>query len=94
MRMRKNTMRGTGLYEPIDQPTNKTEAVLKHLMENKNGITSLEAIHKWAATRLSAIIFNLRERGYSIVSTEETGTDMFRRTCTWTRYRLAGDKLN
>lgn len=86
-------MKGTGLYEPIDQPSNKTEAVLKHLMENKNGITSLEAIHKWAATRLSAIIFNLRERGYPIISTEETGKDMFRRTCTWTRYRLAGDKL-
>lgn len=91
--MTKINVKGTGLYTPIGQPKNKTEAVLKHLMLNKKGITSLEAIHKWAATRLSAIIFCLREQGYPIISTEETGKDMFGRTCRWTRYRMAGDKF-
>lgn len=37
----------------------KTQAVLNHLKANKN-ITSWEAIQKFGATRLSAIIFNLR----------------------------------
>ena len=38
---------------------NKTQMVLNHLKANKT-ITSLEAIYKFGATRLSAIIFNLR----------------------------------
>lgn len=39
----------------------KTEAVLKHL-EEVGHITSLEAIKEYGATRLSAIIFNLRHK--------------------------------
>lgn len=38
---------------------NKTQLVLEYLKSNKT-ITSLEAIYKFGATRLSAIIFNLR----------------------------------
>jgi hypothetical protein len=49
---------------------NKTEAVLNHLKEH-GSITSLEAIEEYGATRLSAIIFQLRKRGYKIV-TEDT----------------------
>lgn len=49
---------------------NKTEAVLNHLKEH-GSITSLEAIEKYGATRLSAIIFRLRKQGYKIV-TEDT----------------------
>lgn len=40
--------------------TNKTQLVLKHLQEYGT-ITSWEAIGKYGATRLSAIIFNLRK---------------------------------
>lgn len=39
----------------------KTEAVLKHL-EIFGSITSWEAIKEYGATRLSAIIFNLRHK--------------------------------
>lgn len=46
----------------------KTQAVLKHLQENKK-ITSWEAINLFRATRLADIIFRLKERGHSI-STE------------------------
>ena len=46
----------------------KTADVLHHLQVNKK-ITSLEAIKLYRATRLSAIIYNLRRRGYNI-STE------------------------
>ena len=39
----------------------KTEAILRHL-ENEGSITSWEAIRDYGATRLSAIIYNLRHR--------------------------------
>lgn len=41
--------------------TNKTNEVLKHLKQN-GSITSWEAIQLYGATRLSAIIFNLRKK--------------------------------
>lgn len=44
---------------------NKTTRVLEHL-HTYGYITSLEAIDKYKATRLSAIIFNLRKRGLDI----------------------------
>jgi len=40
---------------------NKTRAVKEYLIEN-GSITSWEAITNFRATRLSAIIFNLRKR--------------------------------
>lgn len=40
---------------------NKTKAVLLHL-EEKGHINTLEAIKEYGATRLSAIIFNLRHK--------------------------------
>lgn len=46
---------------------NKTQAVKRHL-EQKGSITSWEAIMQYRATRLSAIIFNLKERGMQISS--------------------------
>jgi hypothetical protein len=46
----------------------KIQLVLKHLQENKK-ITSWEAINLYRATRLSAIVFNLKERGH-LISTE------------------------
>ena len=48
-----------------EKKTNKTEKVLEHL-KTYGCITSLEAIEKYRATRLSAIIFNLRKRGVHI----------------------------
>jgi len=43
----------------VTNPETKIEKVLAHLIE-KQTITSWEAITKYKATRLSAIIFNLR----------------------------------
>lgn len=46
--------------------------ILDHLKKHGN-ITSMEAIHLFGATRLSAIIYILRhKRGYDIVSRKET----------------------
>ena len=43
------------------------DTILEYLMEHE-GITSLEAIDKFRITRLSAVIFVLRQRGYNIKS--------------------------
>ncbi len=48
----------------------KTQKVLRHLITLKS-ITSWEAIKLYKATRLSAIIYNLRKRGYMIISEPE-----------------------
>ena len=50
-----------------NKKTNKTEEVLKHLQEH-GSITSIEAIERYSATRLSVIIFNLRKRGHNITT--------------------------
>jgi hypothetical protein len=50
---------------------NKTNEVIKHLRKY-GSITSLQAFNKWNATRLSAIIFNLRhKKGFDIDSKEK-----------------------
>tara|TARA_R100001132_G_C3268177_1_gene90575 strand:+ start:191 stop:478 length:288 start_codon:yes stop_codon:yes gene_type:complete len=40
----------------------KTKDVLTYLQNNKKGITSMEAINMFGATRLAAIIFELRKK--------------------------------
>ena len=59
-----------------EKKTSKTEKVLNHLEEYKT-ITSLEAIELYGATRLSAIIFNLRKRGYNIITEDLPFVDRF-----------------
>lgn len=62
---------------------NKTQQVLQHLKTHTNGITSWEAIQLFKATRLSAIIFNLKKEGHIINSKEERKNNEH-----WTRYYL------
>lgn len=51
----------------MKSPRGNTGRVLKHLQENEN-ISSMEAFELFGATRLSAIIFNLRKYGYCIIN--------------------------
>ena len=69
--------------------TNKTQEVLRHLQENRN-ITSLEAIRLYGATRLSAIIFILRKRGYRIINKREEAIDRYGNECRYVRYIYLG----
>ena len=69
--------------------TNKTTEIKKHLLEKKN-ITSMEAIELYGATRLSAVIFVLRNKGYDIVSMHETGIDRYGNECRYVRYVFRG----
>jgi hypothetical protein len=57
------------MYRP-----NQRERVLTHLQSNKR-LTSWEAFEKFRVTRLSAIIFNLRDDGYGIISHRVKGGD-------------------
>lgn len=70
-----------------EKKINKTERVLKHLKEY-GCITSLEAIDLYGATRLSAIIYNLRRRGYDIVTINMPFTDRFGSTAIYGKYIL------
>ena len=56
--------------------------IREHLKRFKS-ITSWDAIKKYRATRLSAIIFRLREQGMNIESKRESGNGK-----QWVRYAL------
>lgn len=66
---------------------NKTQAILNYL-ETHTGITSMQAIEMFGATRLSAIIFNLKRRGYDITTVDRVAKDRFDNTCRFVEYRL------
>ena len=71
----------------------KTKKVLEYLKSN-GSITSLEAYDLFRATRLSAIIFNLRKYGYEIISKPETYTNEDGITSYYVRYVYEGEILN
>lgn len=64
----------------------KTKAVLLHLQEHGN-ITSWEAIKEYGATRLSAIIFQLRHKyGCNIASEPVEFTDRYGNKAQYAKY--------
>lgn len=54
----------------------KTERVLRYL-EEFGSITSWQAIQEFGATRLSAIIFNLKKKGYRFEDERINFTDRY-----------------
>lgn len=60
----------------------KVEDVLKYLQAG-NTITSMEAFEKFQATRLSAIIYDLRKAEYDIVTINKKGN-----RCIYVEYKL------
>ena len=70
---------------------NKTKAVQLHLIE-KGSITSWEAIKEYGATRLSAIIFNLRYKyGMNIINERIDFVDRFGSKSSYVKYVLVED---
>lgn len=67
--------------------TTKTALVKKHLME-KGSITSWDAIKMYGATRLSAIIFNLRKAGMDIITSDIESVDRYGNTSRYGKYFL------
>ncbi len=67
---------------------NKSRLVLEHLKEY-GSITSWEAIEKYGATRLSAIIYNIR-KNYNVRSVDSEYTDRYGNHSTFTKYVYCG----
>lgn len=65
----------------------QTNAILNHL-EAGNTITSKEAFELYGATRLSAIIHNLRNRGYIIHTIMIDGKTRFGDSTKYAKYYL------
>ena len=50
------------------------QKVLDYLLKNKKGLTSMKAFWKYRITRLSAVIYCLREDGYHIITYSDKNT--------------------
>ena len=65
--------------------------VLNHL-QNHRCITSMEAFAKYGATRLSAIVFDLRKEGYLIKTTKVTRKNSDGNVCNYAEYSLMKER--
>ena len=66
---------------------NKTSEILKYLKRYKK-ITSLQAIEKFGSIRLGGIIFNLRKKGYDILTETKSTKDRYGNPCNYAVYIL------
>lgn len=66
----------------------KTDKVKDYLEKHPRGLTSLEAIRLFGATRLSDIVYRLKKRGMRISSTTIPVQDRDGFTCYVSVYRL------
>ena len=69
------------------QRVTKKSKVLNHLQEH-GSITSIEAIDLYGATRLSAIIYDLRDEGYNIKTHNMSFVDRFGTKSVYGKYVL------
>ena len=77
----------TKIRKSFEKQSTKIFKVKKHLIENGT-IDSWTAISLYGATRLSSIIFKLRERGYEIESIPNNSFDRNNEVCNFTTYKL------
>ena len=66
----------------------QTRDVENYLKTHKNGITSMEAIEKFGATRLADIIYRLRRKGCKIAYEDVKTKNRYGHTTTYRRYVL------
>lgn len=65
----------------------QTEDVLQYMKDN-GSISSMDAFREFGATRLSAIIFSLRKRGYDIETETWVRTNRYGRKIEFAKYIL------
>ena len=65
----------------------KTKKVLEHL-KKYSGLTPKQALDRYGVMRLASIVFNLRQQGHPIKSTEVKVKDKFGGTCKVAKYYL------
>lgn len=68
------------------RPT-QADRVLRYMNEF-GSINTLEAFKDLGVTRLSARIFELKDKGYTITSTRKTAKNRFGENCSYSEYRL------
>ena len=76
-----------GYKKGINNMRTQKDDILERLQKH-NKITSLEAFKKYGITRLSAVIFNLRQEGCNIVSINKQCKTRYGRTTHYVEYRL------
>jgi len=67
--------------------TSQKKEVLKYLQAG-NTITSMEAIDLFGATRLSAIIYDIKADGYNISTTMVDGKNRYGNSVSYAEYKL------
>nr|DAG18781.1 MAG TPA: helix-turn-helix domain protein [Caudoviricetes sp.] len=67
--------------------------VLLHL-ERHRSITPIEAFENYGITRLSAVVFTLRKRGYDIDTTIQHATNRYGKKVSYAKYILQGGSSN
>ena len=67
--------------------TSQTKEVLKHLQSGQT-LSSLEAVNLYGATRLSAIIYDLRKAGYNIISVRRNTINRYGNVTQYVDYEL------
>lgn len=63
------------------------DRVLDHLQRNGK-LSQKQAIRLYGAYRLSAIIYNLRQNGYTITTNFKSGKNRFGDNVSWAEYKL------
>lgn len=66
------------------------ESRLLDYLEKHERITSLEAVEKLGNTRISATVFNLRNKGYDITTEIEKGKNRYGDKVEYGVYKLVG----
>lgn len=61
-------------------------------LQNNESITSMQSFELFGATRLSAIIFNLRKDGYTIESVNKKSQNRYGDTVRYVAYKLIKEK--
>lgn len=75
----------TNVLAPKAKKITKSELIKKHLLKKKN-ITSWQAIELYGVTRLAAIIFELRDANWDIITKTVSGKDRFGNQITFAKY--------
>lgn len=68
----------------------KEDRILYHL-KTRGSITSIEAVALFGVTRLSARIYDLRQKGHRIKSEKVNGVDRYGTKIWYTRYTLVAE---
>ena len=71
----------------MNPPKGQQAAVLAYIMQH-GSITSMDAFEHLGVTRLSAVVYNLKDKGYNIISESEQVKTRYGATATISRYSL------